>query len=177
MGPSPVQLLLGRRTRTRLPTDNKLLDTPTSAIANDALTSAKARQAEYYNRGAKDRPPFAKGQTVRMKFDDQSDWRKAEVANVLPHRSYELRLEDGTVRRRTSRHVRFSTEPPIILDDSFSTPSPDTAASAAGHTAPPPSDPGGDAKNATHRSTAGLHTAPVVTRSGRVIRRPARYSD
>jgi len=38
---------------------------------------------------------------VRMKFDDQSDWRKAEIANVLPHRSYELRLEDGTVRRRT----------------------------------------------------------------------------
>ena len=41
-----------------------------------------------------------------MKFDDQSDWRKAEIANVLPHRSYDLRLEDGTVRRRTSRHVR-----------------------------------------------------------------------
>jgi len=96
-----------------------------------------------------------------MKFDDQFYWRKAEIANVLPHRSYELRLEDGTVRRRTSKHVRFSTEPPIILDDSSSTPSPDTAASAAGHTAPPPSDPGGDAKHATHRSTATSHAAPV----------------
>ena len=57
LGRSPAQLLLGRRTRTRLPTANKLLDAPTSAIANDALTSAKARQAEYYNRGAKERPP------------------------------------------------------------------------------------------------------------------------
>jgi len=145
-------MLLGRRTRTCLPTANKLLDTPTSAIADDVLTSAKARQAEYCNRGAKDRPPFAKGQTVHTKFDDQSDWRKADIANVLPHRSYELHLEDGTVRRRTSRHVSFLTEPPIILDDSSSTPSPDTAASAAGHMAPPPSDPGDDAKNAKHQT-------------------------
>jgi len=53
------------------------------------------------------------GQTVRIKHDN--DWRKAEVARVLQHRSYEVRLEDGTTRRCTSRHVRFSSEPPIVL--------------------------------------------------------------
>ena len=32
----------------------------------------------------------------------------------MPYRSYKIRLEDGTTRRRTSRHVRFSSEPRII---------------------------------------------------------------
>jgi len=52
---------------------------------------------------------------VRVKLDEQSEWRKGEIATVLSHRSYEVRLqEDDTVRRRTSKHVRFAAEEPII---------------------------------------------------------------
>ena len=54
LGPSPVQLLFGRRTRSCLPTANKLLQTQSSAVASEALKAAKARQAIYYNRGAKE---------------------------------------------------------------------------------------------------------------------------
>ena len=82
LGPSPAQLILGRQTRTRLPTADKLLDTATSAAASSALSTAKERQAAYYNRCAKERQPLSKGDTVRVKFDEKSDWRKAEVANV-----------------------------------------------------------------------------------------------
>jgi hypothetical protein len=117
LGPSPAQLMFGRRTRTRLPTANTLLDTSTSHAASTALTAAKVRQAAYYNRGAKERPPFDVGQTVRVKFDERPEWRKAEIADVMPHRSYMVRFEDGTTRRRTSKHVRFSAESPIIIDD------------------------------------------------------------
>jgi len=42
---------------------------------------------------------------------------EAEVIKVPPHRSYQLRFEDGTTRRRISRHVRFSREPPIVIRD------------------------------------------------------------
>jgi hypothetical protein len=115
LGPSPAQLIFGRRTRTRIPTANKLLETPTSHAASAALASAKARQAAYYNRGARARPALDVGQTVRVKYDDRPEWRKAEIANVLPHRSYTVRFEDGTMRRRTFKHVRFSAEPPIIV--------------------------------------------------------------
>ena len=113
LGASPAQLMFGRQTRTRLPTTNALLTTPAAATAQDALTASKQRQAFYYNRGAKERPALSVGQTVRVRYDE-SDWRKAEVARVLPHRSYEVRFEDGTTRRRTSRHVRFSSEPPNV---------------------------------------------------------------
>ena len=78
------------------------------------MTEAKQRQAAYFNRTAKERPALSVGQTVRVRYDD-SDWRKAEVARVLPHRSYEVRFGDGTTRRRTSQHVRFSSEPQIVI--------------------------------------------------------------
>ena len=55
LGPSPAQLLFGRRTRTRLPTANKLLDTPTAHGASIALAIAKERQAHYYNQNARER--------------------------------------------------------------------------------------------------------------------------
>ena len=44
-----------------------------------------------------------------MRFDE-GDWRKAEIIRVLPHRAYQLKLEDGSTRRRTSRHVTFSSD-------------------------------------------------------------------
>ena len=116
LGLSPVQLMFGRRTRTKLPTADALLMTITAAAAQASLTDAKQRQALYNNRGAKERPTLLVGQTVRVRFDE-GDWRKAEVARILPHRSYDVRFEDGTTRRRTSRHVRFSSEPPITIKD------------------------------------------------------------
>ncbi len=72
LGPSPAQLMLGRRTRTLLPVADKLLETSTSRAASEALANAKIRQASYYNRGTKERPPLPVGQTVRVKMDDTS---------------------------------------------------------------------------------------------------------
>jgi hypothetical protein len=164
LGPSPAQLLMGRRTRTRLPTNNRLLDTPLSTTASTALKAAKERQAFYYNRNAKDRTPLPVGQTVRVKYKIQDpEWRKAEVAEVLPHRSYNVRFDDGTIRRRTAKHVRFSTEPAVIVDDGAESNiqancSNTTSAAAAAVTLPP-------------RQTEGQ----IITRSGRVVKRPARY--
>ena len=113
LGLSPAQLMFGRRTRTKLPTADALLMMPT---AQASLTDAKQRQVLYYNRGAKERPTLPVGQTVHVRFDE-GDWRKAEVTRILPHRSYDVRFEDGTTRRQTSRHVRFSSEPPITIKD------------------------------------------------------------
>jgi len=58
LGPSPAQLMFGRRTRTRLPSADVLLSTPSAAAAQSALTAVKERQASYYNRGAKERPHY-----------------------------------------------------------------------------------------------------------------------
>ena len=112
---SPAQILFGRRTRTKLPVAYTLLRTPETDETRAALTTAKKRQAVYYNRHARERPRSAlhTGQTVRFKPDDSGEWRKGAIKNVLPYRSYDIQLEDGTTRRRTSKHVRFTSEPPI----------------------------------------------------------------
>jgi len=41
--------------------------------------------------------------------------RKGTVKQTLPFRSYEIQLEDGTTQRRTSKHVRSSAAPPIVM--------------------------------------------------------------
>ena len=173
---SPAQIMFGRRTRTLLPSAEALLTTPNAASAQTALTKAKQRQALYYNRGAKDRPALAVGQTVRVRFDEDK-WRKAEVSRILPHRSYEVRFDDGSTRRRTSRHVRFSAEPPIVIKTDVG----DDESTAA---APPSVRPTNSRKHDTLAPPAAaapvakaVNNPNIVTRSGRQIRRPARFQN
>ena len=191
-GESPVQILMGRRTRTPFPTAAGLLSTPTAQAAKLALLAAKQRQAQYYNRTAKPRENerLPVGQTVRVRFKGK-DWRKAEVSKHLPFRSYEVRFNDGTTRRRTSRHVRFSSEPPIVINDQDTvgraTPTPphgpsamrpSGSASATSGTAPPPPPPTSPPVQLQQQQPdTAVVAKPVTTRSGRVVRRPARYSE
>jgi hypothetical protein len=173
---SPAQMMFGRRTRTLLPTADALLSTPISAGAQAALTKSKIRQAAYYNRGAKERPTLPIGQTVRFRHSD-GDWRKAEVDQILPYRSYQLRLADGSTRRRNARHVTFSREPKIIpIDDiveqDAGAPTPQTQATPTEHQMntkrtrpqPPPAGAVANDNKITH-----------TTRSGRAVIKPVRY--
>ena len=139
---APTQIMFGRRTRTCLPTANKLLASASAVQAQTALWESKQRQAIYYDKNAKARPTLSPGQTIRARFGD-NDWRKAEVVRVLPHRAYDVQMDDGSVRRRTSRHVKFSSEPPIIRreigDSSAAVTPPTTASTSSSGNRPPPS--------------------------------------
>lgn len=78
-------------------------------------TEVKWKQADYYNQHAKQRQRLEKGQTVRVKLQPKDgQWKKEEITEVLPHRSFEVRFDEGSTKRQTSRYVRFSTERPII---------------------------------------------------------------
>jgi len=89
---SPSQLLSGRRTRTKLPIAQQLLRIPNTDIARQASTESKIKQATYYDRGTRMKLPIPVGQTVRVKPDSDSDWKKAEVSKSLPCRSYLAKL-------------------------------------------------------------------------------------
>ena len=93
----------------------KLLASSHDSAAQSALQKAKERQAAYYNVTAKEK--LKVGDTVRTRWDKRQPWTKAEVVKVLPRRFYELRFEAGTVRRRTSKYVHFSPEPPVVIRD------------------------------------------------------------
>ncbi len=185
LGPSPAQILLGRRTRTHLPSTAELMTSPYDAKSHDALVAAKARQASYYNRGARERPSLAVGDTVRTRWADGDEWRKATVVEVLPYRSYNVQFDDGSIRRRTSKHVRFSREPPLVIRDETDTPSrsdsvgPTAAAAAATNNStgvPVPATHIGP-RAARNQAPAALGPPPIVTRSGRHIVKPSRYKD
>jgi len=202
---STVQLLMGRRTRTPTPIAGTQLSTPTAPTAKSALTDAKRRQAIYYNRSTKHRATIPVGQTVRFPHDEH-DWRKAEVARILPHRSYEVNLADGSRRRRTSRHVRFPNEPPLVLNQDTAVDSPPPVELNTSLMPPSPrpsaettstataivsneSAPTSQLTDTVIRSHGDLTTrqrqpptsdaaaAAVKTRPGRVIWKPARFAD
>ena len=169
-GRSPAEIIFGRRTRTRLPCADKLLSAPYCTEARAALDDSKMKQGRYYNIGAKDRPTLSVGQPVRVKLDEKAEWQPALVSRVRPYRSYDVQLADGTTRRRTSRHIRLSSEPPIVIDDDdpivpFPTSSlpiqPTTAVARSSVTMP-------GAGGTNSKQT-------IVTRSGRQVVKPARY--
>jgi hypothetical protein len=189
--------MFGRRLRTCLPACSKLLDTPLAKPVHTALQRAKDQQAALYNRHAKDRPTMQPGQTVRIKYSGRlDDWRKGQIIETLPHRSYQVRLEDGSIRRRTSKHVRISSEKPIVIndqEDSLSSPAlqpprettsaippVDAAASAdvsVTETEQRPAVPAHQTCNQQPGPVDKSGTTAVTTRCGRVINKPARYRD
>ena len=126
------------------------------------------------------RPPF---QTVRFKPSCDDEWKKGKIVDKLPFRSYPVRVPDGSSFRRTSRHVRFSAEPPLVMDYSESSP---TAQCKPPSSTTQPATTGVAAGNMTQSSTSSTPATPATnaqtppttttrTRCGRAIVKPARY--
>jgi len=177
LGPSPAQILFGRRTRTNLPTTAELLTTPLSAPAHDALVRAKSKQASYYNRRARDRPSLAVGDTIRTRWNEGEEWRKGQIVGVLPFRSYNVQFDDGTIRRRTSKHVRFSREPPLVIRDDSEQTSSTSAPSARGQQAATAAAAAPAVITRAAAAATPPPAPPIVTRSGRLVNKPSRLND
>ena len=106
---SPAQRFLSRRTRTLLPTADPLLQPSISPLPRDAAAKAKATQARYYNRQARDLAPLLAGDSVRIQPPTTSaTWGSGRVVDVLPNRSYVVETADCSHLRRNRRHLRRS---------------------------------------------------------------------
>jgi hypothetical protein len=193
MGLSPAQLLFGRRTRTLLPMTSQLLESNVSSPeVRTKIFAAKAGQKKYHDRTAKDRSrehkKLVEGQTVRVKLSNNKDeWRKALIAEKLPHRSYVVKTEDGSIYRRNSKHVRFSNEPPIVFNAADSDPM--TVSITSSSEPPPPQQqqpqqqrpqqqPQQQQPQPQQPQPQPQHPHPEQrTRSGRVVIQPLRYRD
>ena len=186
---SPAQRLLGRRTRTLLPTTQSLLEpkNPVSSHESEQLRLNQMRQAQYYNRSAHDLPVLKAGDTVRMKpfVLGQKSWDKAEVTQRLDERSYEIQSA-GVTYRRNRQHLVKTAEPSVQPDISEQ-PRPDTNVrsdqsahqqSQAPAVQASPEQEHVQTSPRTHPTgEKGATTSPRRTRSGRIIREPAKLSD
>lgn len=175
---SPAQLLMGRRLKARLPTASKLLQPQLhrKAEVQKSLQDRQLKQKLYYDRGTRDLPALEEGEKVRLRTEKH--WQPAVV--VKKHekpRSYLVQTQDGKVYRRNRKHliktkesilqhshIQDSCDP--VLNDYV----PDEVTTTPVTT--PITNP--ELLSATPEVTAG--ETVKVTRSGRVVRPPKRYS-
>ena len=113
-GVSPAQLMFGRQCRTFLPTARSNLSPRAPVDVRQHLVSAKARQAQQFNRGAKPLRPLVEGETVRMRLPGRSTWSAGICLRSVADRSYLVRV-DNAVYRRNRRHLLATGENPAVV--------------------------------------------------------------
>ena len=171
IGVSPSQLLMGRRTRTTLPTHRRLL-LPQHVEPQRVVKALKARQDKskaLYDEKGKDLPQLEAGDKVRIRPGSDKLWRKAEV---LP-RSYVVKDERGRVYRRNRQQIISTPQDlpmkpeqmPKIVNHPFQ-----HRASTETFSHPPT----GPAVSFSEPPDSS-RTSPVTTRSGRTVRKPQRF--
>ena len=176
LGVSPAQQLMSRRTHTQLPTHRRLL-LPRPVDPNQVVKTLKHRQSvskKNYDCHSRDLPPLQVGDKVRIRRNQKTEWRKAEV---LP-RSYLLGDEHGRVFRRNRQKI-------------ISTPNDQPMSSTPFVMTATPQLPQERTKNPTQldRSTTASPTPPkllakpderqhgpttITTAAGRAIKKPQR---
>ena len=111
MDTSPAQRLLNRRTKTVLPTKDKLLKPKLNNDVNDQRLLKQQKQAHYYNKNAKDLPKLKAGDVVHVQpAKYKKSWTKAVVRRQVAPRSYEITTDAGVKLRRNRNQLRSSKE-------------------------------------------------------------------
>ena len=169
---TPAQRLMGRRTKTLIPTVPSLLE-PRSADTEKTVIQREKKQAKmsapYESRRVL--PPLHPNDTVRMQpIDGTKHWKEATVVENWPNnsRSYVVRDENGKEYRRDRQFLREKSS-------HQSSPS-----SLPTHEAPCPSPP---PEGASNTNKEPISEAPPyesdrptnTTRYGRTVRPPKRY--
>ena len=103
---SPVQRLMGRRTRTQLPTSGNLLTfQPSNPVNVQArLEEYRKQQKRFYDRTPKPFETLKEGDVVRMKTDEGFQKKAVVEKSLSEPRSY-LVNSNGRLYRRNQNHL------------------------------------------------------------------------
>jgi transposase InsO family protein len=192
---SPAQRCLGRRTRAFLPMSHNLLKPSYGSENSKILKQRQQKQAEQYNKSAKDLPPLEEEDIVRIKpYSKHSEWIKGQVTRRLDERSYEITAGDRTLRRNRVDLRKSKEAPPTVLTDN-TTPTPLVTPPTTSTTAQPiaPQQPKSPTKAVKTPEKAATSVAkpkdiakpkdvatqdkPMTSRSGRPIKVPLKYRE
>lgn len=179
LGGSPVQVLMGRRTRTLLPiSDERLRPKTVYEGVRERLEQAQLRQKHYYDRGTRPLTPLKAGDTVRL-YNGKT-WQPAIVREQLPQpRSYTVEQNGRLYRRNRQVLMKTSEPPPIQFQSSLDMPS----------SQPPPNETRGQTPEPARSPVAAHQPSPSVPSpraqpllrtsrvSGRVVNLPEKFKD
>ncbi|XP_054264957.1 uncharacterized protein K02A2.6-like [Macrosteles quadrilineatus] len=99
---SPAQRLMGRRTRTLLPSTDTILQPKIIQNVHNELQKIREKSRQYSNRTKKNNLEFEEGEKVLYRKEHR-DWQPATVVRKGPEpRSYLIETPDGNVYRRNS---------------------------------------------------------------------------
>ena len=165
---SPAQRLMGRRTKTLIPTANTLLKPATinPTVVQEELQKHRKQQKMFYDRQAKPLKSLKIGDSVLMTSKDGT-WKPAKVTSISQRapRSYNIVTPQGQYYRRNRKDLRkvmgkteVNTSTDEFLDDqAYDSDTNEPVEESCG--------------------TNSVVSAPALRRSQRTIRAPVRYAD
>ena len=112
---SPVQRLMGRRTRTRLPVSQNLLAPKVipPVQVSSRLRHYRLQSKTHYDQHAKNLPVIQPNDTIRIR--DGSKWVPARfVSRQQTPRSYNVETPSGRIVSRNRRHLLVTNESNIF---------------------------------------------------------------
>ena len=176
--PSPAEMLMGRPTTTLLP--SRTSPSPVTVAQREHLDRRQSTVKSNYDRHAGESiPPLDKGQNVMVLDKASRTWIPGEVTGHSGEpRSYNVRTNQGSNIRRNRGDLREAPQPdyadtgnrPGVTNQTHPRPAPLETPSAICSEHGPTID-----HEAEPPSQSGQET--IRTRSGRVIRAPARYNE
>ena len=201
---SPGNSLMGRRTKTLIPTTSIALK-PNQPRHTKTEMEDKRTKVAVRSTNRKSLQQFHPGDTVRVQPTQPGHrvWKKATVTQHLGGRSYEVATEDGATLRRNRQLLRAKPTPadnPNVAETTGETtpkdkqptlpasPRPGPIMSSPAHIAPTTPDTGTPCAKPVTPSTVPIVVptgpnpqskgpVPYKTRIGRTVKIPARYKD
>ena len=110
---SPAQMMLGRRTRSLIPS-LKVLGPEDMKVLGDSQKRAKRCVAvkQHHDQGARDLDKLTVNQPVYFQHSEDEIWRRGQVRKMQSGKAYIVEGENGHQYRRNRVHIRPATSEP-----------------------------------------------------------------
>lgn len=161
---SPSQLLMSRSLRTNLPCTDNYLKPKIPMNAHEAMVNLKQKSKENYDKNVIVRKPFEEGENITFQSRPDRTWYSGQIIQKQGPRSYLVKTEKGKVIRRNQKHLNHSknkfvvhptVEESLPLDSGFRQ----------------------QVESNSNDRVIQEENSEVMTRTGRIIRRPVRFQD
>lgn len=172
---SPSQILMGRLIRTTLPMRKDLLEPKLVYLnAYDQLQMINEKTKDYHDRNVRIKPDLNIGDNVTIQDARTKLWQPGKVVDVKDQpRSYVLENDRGKAIVRNSIHIRKSVNVPNIVNlDSYDEPD-----RMLENRYVPIDNTSNDDIPTSQQMLSVPNYNKVITRSGRIVQKPARYND